>query len=166
MPGRVLAQYAVTFLDAVNGRIPMTIENGYYVLRTGRVSGNGVAELNVEWYDDDFEEYRVIGKDFVIDVTEWCNTIPSGAEDVHSSDPEVRVVPNPCRHGCRIVGGAVDRAGYVAVFDVSGRLVKRIDVVEGREASWDGRDQHGERVAAGAYWVRVGKAVRRLVLVE
>jgi hypothetical protein len=57
--------------------------------------------------------------------------------------------PNPAR-------GTISLAGETAefrVFDVNGRLVRRLAAEQGR-AAWDGRDETGNRVKAGAYFVR------------
>lgn len=61
--------------------------------------------------------------------------------------------------------------GTLDVFDVSGRRVRRL--AEGRLSAgaqrftWDGRDEGGRRVAAGAYWIRLdtdrGGDTRRII---
>jgi hypothetical protein len=44
-----------------------------------------------------------------------------------------------------------------AVYDVSGRLVRRLAVGTGDgQVSWDGRDAFGSEVAGGVYFVRAG----------
>lgn len=63
---------------------------------------------------------------------------------------------------------------HVECFDVSGRLVRRIDlgqVAPGRHTfSWDGLDERGGTVAAGLYWVRLrcglGAIETRVVLLR
>jgi flagellar hook assembly protein FlgD len=54
---------------------------------------------------------------------------------------------------------AHDAAVRVRIHDVRGRLVRAIEVGQlpaGRHAtSWDARDHQGQRVAAGAYLVRL-----------
>jgi len=55
------------------------------------------------------------------------------------------------------LGGGAART-ELSLFDVSGRLVRRLDsgVFESgyRSVTWDGRDAHGRRVAAGLYFLR------------
>jgi hypothetical protein len=55
------------------------------------------------------------------------------------------------------LGGSTARTELL-LFDVSGRLVRRLDsgVYESgyRTVTWDGRDAHGRRVAAGLYFLR------------
>jgi FlgD Ig-like domain len=72
----------------------------------------------------------------------------------------LRAWPNPARAGQNLrftltEPGRVD----VAVFDASGRRVRALLASffpEGvHEASWDGRDDAGNRVAPGLYFVRV-----------
>ncbi len=71
-------------------------------------------------------------------------------------------VPNPFRTSTRIlysVGGESSQPVSVGVYDVSGRLVRRIDdgfrFPGDYEAVWDGRSDEGETVTSGIYFVRV-----------
>jgi hypothetical protein len=83
--------------------------------------------------------------------------------------------PNPMRSSTRFsISIPDDRAVApvrVAVFDVSGRRVRLIadgPMPAGRHPlTWDGRDQEGERVTAGSYWLDLerGGAHRRQRLV-
>jgi flagellar basal-body rod modification protein FlgD len=61
-----------------------------------------------------------------------------------------------------------------AVFDVRGRLVRRLDL-GARPAgpgtwTWDGRDGGGRRAAAGVYWLelrtRTDRTVRKVTLMR
>jgi hypothetical protein len=66
-------------------------------------------------------------------------------------------VPNPAVDATSITY-SIDRPGAVRllVYDASGRLVREIErgVTPAGEHSylWDGRDQHGRRVASGTYF--------------
>jgi len=88
----------------------------------------------------------------------------------------LRVAPNPSRGGVQLAfttrGGG---AGVVRIYDVGGRLVRRVEFAphEGEEAqlvNWDGRDSSGRIVRAGVYLIRVssrqGSTVARAVLVR
>ena len=62
-----------------------------------------------------------------------------------------RIYPNPCCLGAPLhISGADD----VAIFDIQGRLVKKL---QGMNKIWDGRDRQGRLVSAGVYFVRFGK---------
>jgi hypothetical protein len=79
--------------------------------------------------------------------------------------------PNPTRGPARVVIGGAP-AGGLAIFDVSGRQVRRVKdglpQAGGVSYEWDGRAEDGSRVAAGAYlaraWDGAGPAVRIIVL--
>jgi hypothetical protein len=60
----------------------------------------------------------------------------------------------------------------VRVLDVTGRSVRNLVAARapGVEVTWDGRDDHGLRVAAGTYFLRLewlgGTATSRVVLIR
>jgi hypothetical protein len=70
------------------------------------------------------------------------------------------VSPNPARSSSQ-VEYEIARRGPVrlSVYDAGGRLVRRLvddDLAPGiHRARWDGRDRHGERVAAGVYFAKL-----------
>ncbi|MCB1161463.1 T9SS type A sorting domain-containing protein, partial [bacterium] len=46
-----------------------------------------------------------------------------------------------------------------SIFDVSGRLVRRMSpLAGGTRVQWDGRDDHGRLASSGVYFVRVAAA--------
>ena len=68
--------------------------------------------------------------------------------------------PNPSAGGMRIryfVPAVL--TSRLAIYDPQGRLVRRLDAPPSAagwgEATWDGRDDAGRRVASGSYWVRL-----------
>jgi hypothetical protein len=81
----------------------------------------------------------------------------------------LRVFPNPFRAGTRIEAPATER---IAVFSVDGRLVKwwkaPVDPLEAgvRHLEWDGRDNRGERLPAGVYFVKAGNHIARVTLLR
>jgi hypothetical protein len=113
---------------------------------------------------------------------------PSGSEDlVTDTRPSVSVpgalelgirsvAPNPARTSatinCALPPGS--RPVRLAVYDVAGRLVRRLDPPAGAQGyvavEWDGRDESGRRVASGVYFAcikRDGATERRgIVLVR
>lgn len=66
--------------------------------------------------------------------------------------------PNPCATRVALrVGGAGAQAARLAVYDLRGRLVRRLAMAAAgadAEATWDLTDDAGRRVAAGLYVVR------------
>jgi len=85
----------------------------------------------------------------------------------------ISAVPNPfsTRTAIHLAAGV---AQQVAVFDRSGALVRALDARQsgghGQTFAWDGRDAHGRRLAAGAYFaVPIGAARRnptKLILTD
>ncbi len=70
----------------------------------------------------------------------------------------VRVFPNPIHltglgFALRLSGEGMSYRG--AVYDLDGRRLKSIAVEGNGAVAWDGRDQHGELVPPGLYFVRV-----------
>ncbi|MEO0086268.1 MAG: sialidase family protein [candidate division WOR-3 bacterium] len=73
----------------------------------------------------------------------------------------VVAVPNPCRAGMAVMIRGLDdsRMQRVEVFDAAGRQLRVV-----RGGLWDGRDELGRAVPAGAYLLRCGAARGRVVL--
>jgi hypothetical protein len=86
----------------------------------------------------------------------FLNTGPStvDAPAIAGAPGRLRAAPNPFRAATVIEASG---RGDVEIFDVQGRLVRRLHP-SGERAVWDGTDAAGRRVAAGAYLVR--QAVR------
>jgi hypothetical protein len=94
----------------------------------------------------------------------WCSPVwvdfvqPTG---VVSEGPDpgplaLEVHPNPSRGVVRFaLRGLGASGGRLNVYDVSGRLVRRLDVPPGaseRELAWDGRDAEGREIAPAVYF--------------
>lgn len=94
-------------------------------------------------------------------------TMTSPAPAVESPSA-LSVSPNPFNPTTRI-DYSVDASSAVriAVYDVSGRLVRRLvdgDAPAGAHvATWDGRDSHGAAVASGIYFIRLETSNQTLV---
>jgi hypothetical protein len=94
----------------------------------------------------------------------FCIESPTpGSTSVSAGGPVVRllaIAPNPSAGSTRVLY-ALERDARVglAVFDVSGRLVARLDSAMRsagpHEWTWDGRDASGRPVAPGAYVLRL-----------
>jgi flagellar hook assembly protein FlgD len=83
------------------------------------------------------------------------------------------VLPDPAPGSCVLSFSlATPRSGSLAVFDASGRLVRRLDAgsfAAGDHASpWDGRDGKGRTLPNGVYFARLrlddGTQTRLIVL--
>jgi flagellar hook assembly protein FlgD len=82
--------------------------------------------------------------------------------------------PNPTSRGARIrLGpGSIQGASRVEIFDVRGRLVRRLPLNAEGAVVWDGRDENGYDVPPGVHLVRSIRAdgsaiaVKRLVVVR
>ncbi len=91
------------------------------------------------------------------------------------SQLQLLAYPNPSSGTVRLrFAMGAPGAVRMEVFDIGGRLIRRIAAGEypagGHDFAWDGTDEHGRRIAAGAYEVRVrldGQDLRRrLVLLD
>ena len=77
----------------------------------------------------------------------------------------LQVFPNPGsgQFHFRLHDGDPGRLGDLLVYDLRGRLVKRLRVLPGEKSlGWDGRDSHGRAVAAGTYLVTAGQGDHRI----
>ncbi len=95
---------------------------------------------------------------------------PTGVEEEASLDRgrQIWAIPNPTSGGARIQFVLPSRSSYeVSVFDVQGRLVRRLDLglsVGGiTRLMWDGRDASGVRVASGMYFLRLKSGERERI---
>jgi hypothetical protein len=85
----------------------------------------------------------------------------AGVEPGPGLFPGLDVWPNPFRLSTRIrygVGGAAPR---LSVYDAAGRMVRQLPAV--RSTVWDGRDQGGRRLPAGAYFIEARVGTERRV---
>ncbi len=83
---------------------------------------------------------------------------PTAVGDSFAAERHLSAGPNPMSERTMIsFAGAPQRPVQLDVFDVRGRLVKRL--VEGTQSSgqvaWDGRDANGRRVPQGTYFLRM-----------
>jgi hypothetical protein len=103
---------------------------------------------------------------------------PATATGVTSQAPAatdaaaLRARPSVTRSGTELVLGApASRRQAIELFDVTGRLLRRLDVAAGASGvSWDGRTAAGLPVPAGVYFARAAGAGRdataRIVVVR
>lgn len=88
------------------------------------------------------------------------------AENRAEDRPLVSITPNPFRERVVIfVNGTPAQKPVLEIFDRTGRRI-RILSITANQAVWDGRDEYGVRVEAGAYFLCYGGHKSRLVLVR
>jgi hypothetical protein len=127
---------------------------------------------------ESLEIYYTYSTDLDLGVTNWdtnegnylfLNTGASDVPDIASAVAGMRVYPNPvsARARIRYRGEGVPEA-RLAVYDVSGRLVKSIHhgpLPEGlRIWEWDRRDDMGRRVSGGVYFARISTSTENHLL--
>jgi hypothetical protein len=147
-------------------------------LHFGLGSAAVVDTLEITWPGSGLvESYTGLSPDLVVHAIEGQGIgtgVPAGVEPPAS----LRLppaAPNPFREATRITFELPrDGAARLAVYDVSGRLVRvLLDGPAGagrRVLSWDARDGAGRRAAAGTYFYRLDaagtRATRRVVLLR
>jgi hypothetical protein len=73
-------------------------------------------------------------------------------------------IPNPFRgHTTIMLGRGWTEDRPLSIFDMAGRLVRRLDVTAGT-ARWDGLDNEGHHLPAGVYTYHAGGQARKMVL--
>ena len=138
------------------------------VLLTGDLDHNGASDLVSLNQDSDDVSVLLNGNSAAVGVEE----LPAVLAGELRLDP---TVPNPSR-GASSLSFFLPRREEVAlrVFDAAGRTVRSLSsgVIDAgsHRAEWDGRDDRGQRVASGTYWIElVGGGARtsqRLVLLR
>ncbi len=152
---------------AINLGMPV---NGKYVFSYSRISGSGSIRLAV--YGGGHEN-APDAFDLHADISGDCQSA-SAEEATLTGIPSFRVF------GSVVNGGGVRMEGWVAretnaglaIYDVAGRLVRRVDLEPGVWSfDWDCRDDRGMRVGSGIYYAAIegkgtGRMARRVVLVR
>jgi hypothetical protein len=92
-----------------------------------------------------------------------------------ASGPTVEVAPNPFASLTRItygVAGSFSGSVRAEIFDPAGRLIRSLPAARGASGSisWDGRNERGDRAAAGVYFLRLHAGAtaitRPLILID
>jgi hypothetical protein len=153
-----------------------TLERGgdvYVSCSDGRM-GCGLWDgvVDIDRYDADYRlldlgvervRYRSQELGFVVDAGYVTSDGVTGAPTRGPSPSriDVRVHPNPFNPRTTIRIGGAQGLVEVVVFDVAGRRVRELwrgAIEGGRDVYWNGRNDLGERVASGTYFVRVRSA--------
>jgi hypothetical protein len=77
--------------------------------------------------------------------------------------PRLEVTPNPFRR-TTLVSYRHGTSGSLQIRDATGRRVRELRLSESGTAVWDGRDQAGRRLPAGAYFIEARVGVQRRVV--
>lgn len=78
------------------------------------------------------------------------------ASNSRSESPGLRLsaYPNPCRGPLALrIHGTIDRT-MLTIYNIAGQKVRRLSAPASHAIVWDGRDQDGQRVPAGVYFIR------------
>jgi hypothetical protein len=118
------------------------------------------------------DNISVYGTEVIAYVIEFDN--PTAIHDLGASRLKMRMSPNPFSASTSISFVSPDAAAAdVRIFDVSGRLVRRISaapIAEERRIEWDGRNDDGKMAPSGVYFcaisVEQARLVGRLVLIR
>jgi flagellar hook assembly protein FlgD len=78
--------------------------------------------------------------------------------------------PNPFNGSTMIESSGLANEGQsVEIYDIAGRLVKRISLSHGNSVLWDGTDRSGDDVSAGIYFARIAgynSVVRKMLYLK
>jgi hypothetical protein len=78
--------------------------------------------------------------------------------------------PNPFNGSTMIeFSGLANEGQSVEIYDIAGRLVKKIPLSNGNKVMWDGRDRSGDDVSAGIYFARIAgynSVVRKMLYLK
>jgi hypothetical protein len=78
--------------------------------------------------------------------------------------PRLEVTPNPFRRTAMVCLGYGTSRGDLQIRDATGRCVRDLRLSESGNSIWDGRDQDGRRLPAGAYFIEARVGVQRSVV--
>ncbi|HIE05612.1 MAG TPA: T9SS type A sorting domain-containing protein [bacterium (Candidatus Stahlbacteria)] len=121
------------------------------------------------FFDEKFSEWPMF-KHEERNTSYYPREVGPGIMEVEKGRISVNIWPNPFRSRVNIdLGSIYDAEGVVLeIYDISGRLVKRLDITEKRSIiTWDGTDQRGERLSKGVYFLRLkGYASLKLILLK
>ncbi len=132
------------------------VQNSQYAIYNA--TGNEMKAHSTWWGSDPPDPALFVGK---VDYSGWLSTSPAGVDGTpEGTDLVLGLYPNPFSHYMVLSMSVTDRQVPVdvAVYDVRGRLVRRMAhiVVSGEaRVEWDGRDQFGNPAASGTYYLAI-----------
>ncbi len=80
----------------------------------------------------------------------------SGDIDSQTSDfigNAMSIYPNPANNSLKIALNDYNARGYLKIYDISGRLVKNISLINKNNYNWDLIDDQGKEVSSGIYFI-------------
>jgi hypothetical protein len=152
------------------------------LIDTSRISGAGTLEFDgwnsfadplfcdpnacPQWAIPDPGDYQVQGLSAALPENNPCGVLigalgSCAATSVPPSfqppDESIWASPNPFSTSTTLsLGPAIDRNATLSVFDMAGRRVREFQITPAAApVIWDGADDHGQRVAAGTYLLRL-----------
>jgi len=165
-------------LRGESGEIPRYARNDRETTAAPLVNESGWAEekYDLSWLElgemiqvrlEFVSDRDTVDEGFYIDdvrVTGGGRPGAAGVEAAPGLFPSLDVWPNPFHSLMQIRYGVSGGLPRLSVYDVAGRVVRRLPA--GRIASWDGRDNRGRRLPAGAYFIEARtQSERRLAKV-
>jgi parallel beta-helix repeat protein len=154
----------------IGGDNDIRLNDFYAVYNT---TPNEILAHNTWWGEVPPDPAKFIGQ---IDFSGWLTISPAGVGDNDYGSGLVKsLYPNPFFSTVRLSLSVADMHAPVTVdvYDITGRLIKRIATVNGAgefRAEWDGRDSMGNRVASGTYFFAVtsrsGIQTRKVILLR
>jgi len=116
------------------------------------------------WNADPWPDFLISGYEGWVEL--WLGQPLTGAAEAPAGPQgrELRVAPIPGRAAVTLCGLPSGPADLV-IYDAAGRPVRRLRL-SGPTFVWNGIDDAGRRVGAGAYYCRAGTATARILLAE
>ncbi len=149
----------------------MPIEFGLY-------DATSIQTLEIKWPSGLIETYNDISANqyiYAIEGDSLITGITGGSPQAGSPGLQLDCSPNPCRNHLSLnYGGDAGMTAELAIFDLSGRLVRSLGsgVLDGsaQNAMWNGVDDAGTHVPAGVYICRLsapsGLVTRKVTLLR
>jgi len=105
-------------------------------------------ELSFTAIDDD----NNIIDQFTIDLSSTSST----EQDLQLNNPIFSIAPNPFANTIQFLQKSPDsKPKEIEIYNISGRLIKRIDTGTSDIVTWRGKDQFGNKVQNGIYIYRI-----------
>lgn len=159
--GQVINTIAV---DALNNKWIGTKEGVFYLSQDGTelLAHLNVANTDGKLMDNDVKSIAIDGRVGVVyfGTERGLSSLETVAVDPRQNFDELSIAPNPFivpSATSLSIDGLVQDAS-IKIISVDGRLMREFNSPGGRIASWDGRDDDGEYVSSGIYFIVAASA--------